>query len=197
MRIYNSIQGSDEWKKERSGHFTASKASDLLMSPNTKGYQNLINQIAYEKITGEPVESYKNEWMEYGNEMESIAREQYELLTFNKVHQIGFMELNEWAGASLDGIISTDKQIEIKCVKWNTQMEYLSSLEIPTNYYKQMQFQLFVSDRMSCDFFSYHPKLPPFLKSVNRDEKLISEIKEKLDIAINQVQTKINELRRI
>lgn len=195
MIIYDSPQGSDAWKKERAGHFTASKATELLMKPSTAGYQNLISQIAYERMTGEPVESYKNEWMEYGNEHEQEAREAYELLTYNKVHQVGFMEYNDWVGISSDGLVSIDGGVEIKCVKWNTQIEYILDKKIPTKYYNQIQFQLLVSGRQWVDWFSWHPKLNPVLIRVERDLTKIDNIWEAIFRAIKEVEQIINKLK--
>ena len=195
MIIYDSPQGSDEWKKERAGHFTASKATELLMKPSTAGYQNLISQIAYERMTGEPVESYKNEWMEYGNEHEQEAREAYEMLTYNKVHQIGFMEYNDWIGISSDGLVEPDGGVEIKCVKWNTQIEYLLDQKVPTKYFNQIQFQLLVSGRNWIDFFSWHPKLAPVLIRVERDLTKIDNIWEAIFRAIKEVEQIIKKLK--
>ena len=195
MIIYDSPQGSDAWKQEKAGHFSASKANDLLMKPSNAGYQNLIYHIAYERMTGEPIETYHSKDMDNGVEGEPIARESYELDTYNKVHEVGFMEINSWVGASLDGIIGEDGAIEIKCPKWNTQMGYLESQEIPKNYYNQMQFQLYVSGRKWVDFYSWHPKLKPFLKRVERDEKRIGEIQEAIFKAIKEVEQIINKLK--
>ena len=195
MTIYTSEQGSVEWKKEKAGHFSASKANDLMMKPSTAGYQNLIYQVAYERITGEPVETYQNQVMRDGIENEPIARESYELETYNKVHQVGFMEINSWIGASLDGLIDDDGGIEIKCPQWNTQLSYLEYQEVPKNYYNQIQFQLYVSGRKWIDFYSWHPKLKSFLKRVERDEERINEIREALFKAIKDVEQIINKLK--
>ena len=188
MIIHTSPQRSDEWKREKAGHFSGSKANDLLMKPSTAGHQNLIYQIAYERITGEMVETYQNQAMRDGTENEPIAREAYEMLTFNKVYEVGFMEVDSYIGASLDGIIGEDGAIEIKCPQWNTQMSYLESKEIPKNYYNQMQFQMYVSGRKWIDFFSWHPKLPPLLKRVGRDEEKIKEIEDALVKAVKEVE---------
>lgn len=195
MIIYTSEQGSDAWKLEKAGHFSASKADPLLMKPSTAGYQNLIYQVAYERITGEPVETYQNQAMKDGVENEPIARESYELETYNKVHQVGFMEINSWIGASLDGIIGDDGGIEIKCPQWNTQLGYLESQEVPKNYYNQMQFQMYVSGRKWIDFYSWHAKLKPFLKRVERDEERIKEIQEAIFRSIKAVEQIINKLK--
>ena len=195
MIIYESPQGSDAWKQEKAGKFSASKCSDLLMTPSKAGHQNLIYRIVYERFTGEPTESYHSKDMDDGVENEPIARESYELHTYNKVHQVGFMELNDWIGASLDGLVGDDGGIEIKCVKYNTQIDYLLANKVPTNYYNQIQFQLYVSGRKWIDFFSWHPKLPPLLITVKRDEEKINEIQDALFKAIKEVESIINKLK--
>ncbi len=195
MIIIDHPQGSEEWRTARCGHFTASKATELLMKPSTAGYQNLISQIAYERMTGEPVESYKNEWMEYGNEHEDEASEAYELLTYNKAHKIGFIEENSWIGASLDRTVGEKGGVEIKCVKWNTQIEYLLDQKVPTKYFNQIQFQLLVSRREWIDWFSWHPKLNPVKITVERDETKIKEIRESIFKAIKEVEVIINKLK--
>lgn len=195
MRIFESEQGTIEWKIEKLGHFSGSKASDLLMAQSTAGWKTLINQILYEKLTGEVIETYQNQDMKNGTENEPLAREAYELLTFHKVHQIGFMELNEWIGASLDGVIGDKGGVEIKCPKWNTQLDYLLSKKVPRDYYSQIQFQLYVSGREWIDFFSWHPKLPPFMQRVTRDEETIKKIEDALITAIKEVQQRLTQLK--
>lgn len=195
MIIIDHPQGSEEWRLARSGHFTASKATELLMEPSTAGYQNLISQIAYERFTGEPVEGYKNEWMEYGNDNEDTAAEAYELLTYNKTHKIGFIEVNSWIGASLDRTVGEKGGVEIKCVKWNTQIEYLLNKKVPKKYFNQIQFQLYASKREWIDWFSWHPKLSPVLIPVERDEDKINEIQDALFRSIKEVEQIINKLK--
>lgn len=195
MIIIDCQQGSDEWKRCRAGHFTASKATDLLMKPTAKGYQGLITQIAYERMTGEPVESYKNEWMEYGNEHEDEAAEAYELLTYNKTHKIGFIEVNSWIGASLDRTVGDKGGAEIKCVKWNTQIDRILKQKVETEHFNQIQFQLYASQREWIDWFSWHPKLNPVKITVERDKDKIEQIQEALFKAIKDVEQIINKLK--
>ena len=181
MIIHEVEQGSEEWLKLRLGKFTGSKANDLLMKETNKGYQNLIYQIAYERLTNEPIETYKNEWMQYGNEMEDVARGQYQIDTFNLVKQVGFIEKDEWIGCSPDGLVGENGIIEIKCVKWNTQISYLLDQKVPNNYLDQIQFNLWVSEREWCDFYSWHPKLNSFLMRIKRNEDQIKYIKSKIE----------------
>ena len=94
-------------------------------------------------------------------------------------------------------MIGEDTLIQIKCPIFSTQLEYLESCKIPTNYYQQQQFELMVSGRKTNIFYSYHPSLPPFKKEISRDEDLINEIMLKLRTAINQVEEKITFIQTI
>ena len=95
---YDVIQGTDEWTALRLGKFTASCFSDLFAKETTIAYQSLINKVVYERITGEIPESYSNDYMTRGSELEAQARQAYELETFNKVKEVGFIEISEWVG---------------------------------------------------------------------------------------------------
>jgi len=191
---YNIEQGTEEWHKIRLGKFTASNFSTLFMKKTTKGYQNLINQIVYERLTNEIPESFSNGWMERGLELEPAAIENYELETFNKVHPVGFVELNPWIGASPDGLIGTDGQVQIKCPKYSTLIEYLLNDKIPNEYYIQMQGELMVTERKWNDFYVYHPNLKPLLIRVHPDLEMFQAINKELIEAISEVQKRIERL---
>lgn len=195
MIIYDNIeQGSLEWIALRCGKFTASTFSDLFMGKTTKGYNEAINKIVFERLTGEVPESYKNEYMERGTELEPIARQTYELETFNKVKQVGFIELDEWVGCSPDGLVGIDGHLEIKVPKWNTLINYILDDIIPKDYMIQMQGQLYISGRQWCDFYVWHPKFKSMLRRVPRDEKMIVDIQNKIKEAIEEAKIRIGKM---
>ena len=195
MIIHEVTQVTQEWHEIRKGHFTASNFSDLFMSKTTKGYNNIINGVVYERITGEIVETYSNSWTERGKELEPEAREAYELLTFNKVHQVGFVELDEWVGCSPDGWVGNEGSISIKCPKYSTLIDYMINDKIIKDYMIQMQGELYVTDRKWCDYFVWHPLLRPLLIRVNRDKTIIDMIKVELDTAIETARLRISKLK--
>lgn len=185
--IYHDIQQNTEiWFKLKAGKFSASIFKDVMAKTNTATYANIIYQIAYERITGEITNGYTNEWMERGKELEPEARLWYEL-NHNDVSNGGFF-CDDWVGASPDGLIGTEGLIEIKCPKPSTHIQYLMDNELPSIYQWQVQGQLYVTDRKWCDFVSYHPKLKPMVIRVERDDRLISELKEKLEESINKTK---------
>ena len=195
MIIHNFEQGTPEWLACRADKFTASNFVDLFAKETTQAYQNLINNVVYGKLTGEAPETYQNEYMIRGSELEPFAREAYELETFNKVNQVGFIELNEWIGYSPDGLISEDGLIEIKCPKHSTLIEYHLSGQMPTKYYWQMQGGMYVTGRQWCDYYVWHPKLKPLLKRVERNEDDILKLESKLNEVIEIAKQRIEKLK--
>lgn len=193
-------QNTDEWILIKVGKFSASTCADLLMDKKTAGYTELIKKIVEERITGNPSESKKfqgNSFTERGHELEPLARNDYEVRNFCEVKQIGVIELDEWVLCSPDGLIDDNGLYQAKCPIFNTQLEYLETKKVPTNYYKQMQFELFVSGREYNIFNSFHPHLPPVDIIVNRDEVMIAEISRRLEEAKMEVLHRINFIKSL
>lgn len=208
---YDIEQNSDEWFVERVRRLGASSAPDLLMDKKTKGYQALLDRMIEETITGEPTESKKfigNKFTERGHEFEPIAREDYELRNLQVVDIIGMVILDDWVMCSPDGLIDDDKLHQIKCPIFNTQRKYLnvvnSNQELTDNellkkidggYYKQCQFELFVSQRKINIWTSFHPHLKPIDLNIERDEELISKIQIRIKELKEEVLTEVELLK--
>ena len=161
MLIHNVEQGTEEWFACRLGKLTASVAKTI--STAGKGLETLCLEKATEILTGKPNETYKNEAMEQGNLLESEARAIYELETGATVTQVGFVEENEYVGVSPDGLVGEDGLIEIKCPTNKTYTQYLLDGKIKPEYYSQMQMQMFITERLWCDYVVYNPN---FKKSI-------------------------------
>lgn len=195
MIQYKVEQNSDEWFALRRGKFTASTFKDLFMGENTQGYKDAIYKVAFERLTNTSPESFTNEYMQRGTELEPEARAWYEFEKNVEVIKAGFFEYNDWIGASPDGLVGDSGLIEIKCPKFSTMMDYLIKKELPKTYYYQVHGQLLVTDRQWCDFLAYHPSLPKFVLRVERDKKIDDEILDKLFEAIKKAETIINKLK--
>ena len=197
---YDIKQNTEEWEAIKVGKFSASTTADLLMDKKNAGYKKLIDKIVEERMTGNPTESrtFKgNEFTDRGHELEPVAREDYEFRSFKDVEIIGVIELNDWVLCSPDGLIGEDGLYQAKCPIFNTQKGYLKTRKVPNNYYKQMQFELFVSGREYNVFNSYHPHLPPVDIIVKRDEEMISDIKNRLHEARIEVEEEIKLLKSL
>lgn len=194
MIIHEVEQNTDEWMKVRGGKFTASTFSDLFAKPSTATYRNAVNKVVFERLTGEIPESFSNKWMERGKELEPQAIEAYELSTFNKVQRVGFVEYSDWIGCSPDGLIGADGMIQVKCPASSTLIEYIMDNEVPRDYMIQIQGELWITERKWSIFYVYHPKLKPLSIRVERDEKLILEIRKNIETAIELAEQRIRKI---
>ena len=196
MKIYDVEQGTDEWRELRKGKFTSSNFGKLFTGKNLKSYNDYINTIVFERLTGEVTESYTNNYMRRGTELEPLARDEYELETFNSVTQVGFVELNEWVGGSPDGLVDDDGMIEIKCPIHTTFVSFLINGTIPKDYYWQMQGNLYICNRQWCDYVVYYPGVKPIIKRVNRNEDDILKLEAELETAIEIAKERLNKISK-
>jgi len=179
LEIYNCEQGTDEWKQLRLGVITASKANDILYPGMRKTYKC---QLLSEKLTGLITPFKTNEYMEWGTEHEDEARVRYEELTGNKVREIGFAKLTPEIGCSPDGLVEDDGLIEIKCPMSKTFV-YQALFGAKKEYVAQMQYQMWVMDKLWCDFCLYDPRVKAKsgqiqVTRVYRDEKFINRLED-------------------
>ena len=182
-------QGSQEWLDLRRGKASASRAADLLATiryGEAAAYRNYKTELAIERITGKSPERYVTRAMEYGTDTEPVARLMYQLVTGNVVKQSGIYVIEgKNACASLDGEVGEDGVLEIKCRELANHVESLALDKVPDVYYKQIQFQLWVTHRKWGDYLSYCDEMPEnaqlFIKRVNRDEEVIAEIEERYE----------------
>jgi len=214
MINHNIAQNTPEWLALRVGKFTASSAAELLMDKGCKGYIELIKKITEERFTGEPCESKKfqgNSFTDRGHLFEPLALIDYSTKYFYDVEPMGFVESdNGLYGCSPDGLINENGMIQVKCPIFATQRKYLDIIsknkdltpnegneflyKIDSGYYKQMQFELFVSEREYNVFYSYHPSLKEIMLKVVRDEDMIKQIELAIIEATEYIDIELNKL---
>ena len=198
-----SIQGSPEWLSERAGKVTASMISAVLAKPETAGYRDYQAQLIAEVLTGKPQGSdYTNAAMQFGTEMEPLARSAYEAETGFSVDEVGFCQhpTIERAGASPDGLVGNSGLVEIKCPKVATHLAYLLAGVVPAGYKNQMMWQMSCTNRDWCDFVSFRPDLPEhlqlFIIRYKRDPARILELETAVIAFLDSVDKMINQLKK-
>lgn len=192
-------QNTQEWLIQRGGKFTASMFHELFAKDTTQTYKNAIYKVAFERLTGELVESefQGNYWTERGHELEPLAIEEYEKLNNVFVDKTGFIQLNDWIGCSPDGLIGDNGVIEVKSPKYSTFMEYLLKEDyLPTNYKWQVYGELLVTGREWVDFVVYYPKMKLYVKRYYRDENILKELENQLNSSIEEVQNVMEKLKK-
>ena len=175
-------QGTEQWKQARAGMPTASKFADVLAKGEGKTRRTYMLKLIGERLTGELSEGYSNGHMERGNEMEPEARDAYAWHADVEPVQVGFVRNTTLidlgpVGCSPDSMIGDAGLLEIKTKLPHIQCEVLLKGEVPTEHLKQIHGAIWVCEREWCDFVSYWPGLPTFIKRVYRDEKIITDLK--------------------
>ena len=166
--VYNCEQGTPEWFAARLGVATASRFADIMSkvkSGESAGRIKYRAQLVVEQLTNKATPSFSSAAMAQGTEREPLARDAYSAHTGNLVEQVGFMRHPDLAcGASPDGLIDDDGCLEIKCPEQHTHLDNLLSTTIPSQYYWQVQGQMWISGRKWCDFVSFNPDFPEALQ---------------------------------
>jgi len=188
----NVIQGSEEWKKARLGYVSASNVDAVMAKGKGVSRRNYLVKVVAERLSNEIGESYSNSAMEWGVKTEPLARIAYEVSHGTLVEQIGFYKhpTIQWVGVSPDGLVGEDGLVEIKCPNTTTHIDYIDNGKVPTEYYKQIQCQLWVTGRQWCDFISFDPRIKRelFVIRANRDEDLIKEMEAEVLLFLEDAQ---------
>ena len=203
MKMYDCIQGSEEWYAARLGKVTASNFSAATSagrgSAPSKTRKDYMLKLVAERMTELPTESYSNKAMEWGSETEQEAREYYEALNGCEVQQVGFIERDGDTGGSPDGLVGANGMLEIKCPFPTTHIRYILADKMPAEYVKQVQGNLWVAERQWCDFVSFDPRVkqrPYFSARVYRDDDYIKELHIKLVMFIDEMKTMLDSLTK-
>lgn len=203
----NEAQATPEWMLARCGQFTASRAADLMAktkSGPSASRGNLLALLAVERLTGHPVETYQNDAMRRGTELESEARDMYAFTHGVVVEESGYVAAPDLpnCGCSPDGLIGSDALLEIKCpASMAKHVAALRTGDHAKEYQWQLQHQLLVTGRQWVDAASYDPRFPEGLQlavvRVNRDEAAIAELAAEIVKADAEVSAMVEELNNM
>jgi putative phage-type endonuclease len=199
-------QRTDEWFTIRRGKVTASRVADVVAQTKSgwgASRGNYMAQLIAERLTDTTAESYSNAAMHWGTDTEPQARAAYEFFADAEVKEIGFVihpKIKE-AGASPDGFVGADGEIQTKCPNTGTHIDTLLVRKIPAKYITQMQWGLACSGRKWCDFVSFDPRMPPhlqlFTQRVHRDDERIKELEEMVVEFLGELDAKVAALNAL
>ena len=128
------LQRNEDWHADRCGKVTASRVKDLDAKPKAgKAHNALTLTILTERLTGVQEESFTNSAMQWGIDQEIHAITAYENETGNFVIGTGLVNhpAIKWSGASLDGLVDQDGQLEVKCPNSQTHLNTILTKEVP------------------------------------------------------------------
>lgn len=190
----NIYETKEDWLKWRKGLFTASQISKLMTASKAKYRPYILECIADKLAPGEP--EYYSQAMQHGVDTEPQAVLKYAEVKGLDVNADDFIytSVGGWVffthhhfniGGTPD-IILPDRICEIKCPSSKQHIDYLlcdNGLDLPTDYYYQMQLNMYLAQRWKCDFISFDDrlhddKLHIKIIEIERDEDVINKLLE-------------------
>lgn len=200
MLIYPDLeQGSPEWLRIRLGVPTTSNFGKIITPTGKKSAQfnDYMNTLLAELILGEGEPYYKSPAMERGNELEPYAVQYYAYWYKCSPRTVGFITSDDGRiGCSPDRLIGRDGLLEVKCPLQSRHTKNLITGEIDPQYIPQVQGQLYMTGRAWCDWMSYYPGLPASIVRVEPDEEYRTNLVNYLDEFVEQMDTKITQLKK-
>ena len=201
----DTIQGSDEWLKARLGKLTGSRMYDII--PGSRGrYRktrvSLMNELIYERLTGESVPFFETPAIIWGREHEDMARAVYEAHTGLSVDLVGSLDHPRIKGlsGSPDGLVGDNLFIEIKCPNSTTHLEYLSTGIIPEKYMYQIHTYMLITERNYCDFVSFDPRLPSkysfMMQRVKRNIQISEQIEKEAKLFLRELNERMKGIEK-
>jgi hypothetical protein len=198
VEIIECEQGTPAWYQARLGIPTASEFKTLLgikKEAKEKVTRDLyMRKLAGEILTGEPMDSYTNAYMERGTALEDEARSLFSFTMDIDPRRVGFIR-NGNKGCSPDSLIADDGGIEIKIALPHIQIDRLQKGGLPPEHRAQVQGSIWVSERKSWYFMSYCPKLPPLIVSVPRDDGYIATLAGAVDAFNAELAALVESIR--
>jgi putative phage-type endonuclease len=199
------LQKSNEWFDSRLGRFTGSQIHKLLgvkglgLTGESYAFENAI-EIVFSRNEDEQLETYD---MKRGNDLEPFAFEKFKEIKgfeFIEVEKCSFFPFGENAGASPDGLVGKDAVLEIKCPRPTKFFNLVAKGydAIDKEYIAQMQMEMLCTNSNKCYFFNYiiYNGEAMFHEIViERDEKMIELIKERIEQAVLIRNEFVNQLK--
>lgn len=189
--ITDCEQGSDLWFQYRLASIGGTAIN--LIAPQGKGYKKTLYEFVGELLTGVKAESFKFQHADRGHEFEPIARSMYEMIADVEVEQVALIKADRHRHESPDGLVGSEGKIEIKTRIPSIFIEADEIDYFPIADKRQIQWGLFISERIWCDRIQYCPEMAQagkkciLIDRITRDHKMISELKHVADKFIKEM----------
>lgn len=207
VELFDVEQGSNDWLMMRLGMPTASNFGVIMASGEgggeSKERRKLLNVLAGEILTGEVSETYSNEAMRRGKEMEPEACAHYAFTRDEELEPIGFavrtMPRGQRVGCSPDRkIVGKPAGLETKTMRPDLLIDLASRGTFPSEHRAQCQGTLWVLDWEWLDLMVFYRGMPvaPTWRLV-RDEHYIRQISDAVEVFEWELRKLIERVRNM
>ena len=199
---HNFDQYSEEYWALKLGRPSASKIAKSILNSQGKpaaGQTTYMHTLLAEEMAGAQLDSFQNDAMKRGLEMEPDAVGYYEFVTDQTTSEVGCItnpSVNEHVVISPDRWTPDNNVpgLEVKCPGPPNQIAYLLGNKCPPEYFPQVQCSMWITEQDHWDFVSYHPELDCLLITVNRDDAWIKLLADEMDSFMEKLEKKKQKL---
>ena len=198
-------QGTHEWRMLRLGKISGSRISDVMAKGRdgkpSVTRENYMYELATERLTNIPTESFTSPSMSWGTENEGMARTAFEVFKGVFVSELPWVAHPSItnAGCSPDGLVGNLGMVEIKCMTTANHVDAILNDKPPSQYISQCQFQLACTGRLWNDLTLFDPRLPDVLQlkvfRIERDDEFIKVMEEEVIQFLKEVDEITNNLK--
>jgi putative phage-type endonuclease len=196
--IIDCDQRSEEWFAAICGNVGASSIDKIITTKGepSKSRTDYMMTLAAERITGKAETGFTTQAMLNGIEREAEAITFFELMHDCTIQQVGLIYKDEkkLMHCSPDGLIGNKSGFEVKNPMSKTHIKYLLDNKLPTEYFCQIQFSLYVSERETWFFMSNYSGLKPLIIECQRDEKWIEKCAKELNSFNQELSEMVRQL---
>jgi len=191
--IHGIPQNTDHWLNARQGRVTASKrAHQILYSRDAT--LNLMMDAMSDELTKPADNGFSSKACEHGHAFEEQAIDEYDMmrLSLGDIRKAPGMFVNpvyDIASATPDFFEGDDVTGQVKCPqmeKNHLALLHFGCRKVNANYYTQVQFEAFITQRPNIIFISYHPDVPAtnqlFIEEIPVCEKTHDKFRERLTL---------------
>jgi len=186
-------QGSPEWKDEKLGAITGTRAHDLISSNVTR--RTLMALLIRELVTANTKEFFKQSLQEK-LEIEPEAASYYSLMNNVIVtHQDAYIvsEISPMLAVSPDGLVGDDGGFECKRLDDENHIKMLLGMDPEKKYVHQCHWNMYITGRQWWDLFYYCETLPESMRSltirIDRDQDMMVKMHMHAEAMIGDVKT--------
>jgi putative phage-type endonuclease len=155
------------WLSQRTGKLTGSRMADAMdktkAGKSSAARTKLMHEILAERLTGDVVPHFVNDFMRWGLEQEPAAKDAFEVATGSLLIPCGFIDHPEIGdfGSTPDNLLDRDAVVEFKCPQTTTHIAWKLAGEVPEQHRPQILAQLACTGRTRAVFVSFDPRVPP------------------------------------
>ena len=186
-------QGSLEWFEIKWGQIGGTLSKGLFIDSDTL-FIDLLSQHIEEF---EPSNSFENESMQRGNDLEPFALEYISSFTGIEFKKTGWLQSShKLLGISPDGLTECEKfATEIKCLSRKEHTKLLVEKELPKDKLCQIIHYFTVNEKLEKLYFiAYRPEsIKPFILEFTKNSKI--DLGWKNEVEVKQFGVKGNEIK--